>query len=172
MADQTDDGWAELRRLLANATPAPWRNTGCTPWGSQVIFNESGEMFLGVSAYTAPPGDRWSRDARRRALDLGAKKGADAALIVRLRNEADALLAERDALAAARPPTAGEVLAHVEANIKTGRGRYDGIERWSAYDQRFVREPVPTPSIWLAADPAALQPDLRLVPIEETDSAR
>lgn len=71
----------EISALLDGTTEGDWRTHGSTPWGSQVVFNKSGEMFVGVSAFTAVPTIGWSPEARERAFELGSRKVADARLI-------------------------------------------------------------------------------------------
>lgn len=69
------------KALLAAADPAPWYVRDRTPWGSQVVSAESGEMYVGVSARTSPPSDGWSHEAQVRAGELGRSKCANAELI-------------------------------------------------------------------------------------------
>ena len=84
---------AELEALLEGTSPGPWRMSGCTPWGSRVVANESGEMFVGVSAFTPMPMEGWSAEARENAGRVGAHKVADARLIAEAPRIAAALIA-------------------------------------------------------------------------------
>jgi hypothetical protein len=96
VSDETPEERA--RRVLVGTTPGPWTLVADTPWGSKVILNESGEMYLGVSATTSPPGDGWSAEARERAHVLGGRKCADARLIASAPVLIADLLAELDRL--------------------------------------------------------------------------
>lgn len=93
----------DARRLLVGTTPGPWRVIDDTPWGSKVVFNESGQMFVGVSAYTVEPLDGWPDEVRAQAIELGAQKCADARLVA----AAPALAA---AVAASHNKPNGEIL--------------------------------------------------------------
>jgi hypothetical protein len=78
------DRYRQLRTLAERATQGRWRQIADTPWGSKVVINESGEMYVGVSAITAVPTDGWHESARQRARQIGANKCADAAYIAAL----------------------------------------------------------------------------------------
>lgn len=71
----------EIEAALEAATPGPWEQRPDTPWGSKVLFNASGEFYVGVSALTPVPNEGWSSEARERARELGRYKCADAHLI-------------------------------------------------------------------------------------------
>lgn len=114
---------AAIRQRAEAATPGPWRRSATTPWGSEVIFNESGEFYLGVSAKTAMPNDGWTESARERARELGKAKCADAAFIAGM--DPQTTLALLDALADARRTV--ERLTTVNGVLRSQRDGMDSL---------------------------------------------